>query len=46
MEVIKSQKSNKEINEYKRMLLAYNSLCTLYDSLIEDEFLDQYMKKK
>ena len=38
MEVIKSQKSNKEINEYKRMLLADNSLCTLYGRLMEDEF--------
>ena len=46
MEVIKSQKSNKEINEYKRMLLAYNSLCTLYDSLIEDEFFRSIYEKK
>ena len=45
MKVIKSQKSNKEINEYKRMLLAYNSLYTLYDSLIEDEFFRSIYEK-
>ena len=45
MEVIKSQKSNKEINEYKRMILAYNSLCTLYDSLMEDEFFRSIYEK-
>lgn len=47
MEAIKSQKSNKEINEYKRMLLVYNSLCTLYYRLIEDElFRSIYEKNK